>query len=286
MKKTIVVFAHSRKELLKDSILSILSAHGNQDWLKVLVCQTGHTDVAGVVTEFEDEFDLVLRLKPQHKTALANINQNRIIGTTICFDLLGSDIVLGIEEDTMIAYDALEFIDQVFLRYQSKIGFRGINLGSHEPRTAENINTYSLLRFGLHGQAGVITRKTWRNLSLKKIRKNIAVEGYDSWMEYYLKSGFMVTPNASRLLDRGWVGTHMPSDAIHPYFEKQNHSWVGTTAFDIRDFVRKDVEHSWRKDAVVFKMRHSVFYLLRRSQIIYQIYFYSRKIKIKWGRNK
>lgn len=266
--------------------MSILGAHGNEDWLKVLVCQTGHTDVASVVREYEDEFDLVMRLKPQHKTALANINQNRLIGTSICFDLLGSDIVLGIEEDTMIAYDALKFIDQVFLRYQSKIGFRGINLGSHEPRTTENINTYSLLRFGLHGQAGVITSKTWRNLSIKKIRKNITTEGYDSWMEYYLKSGFMVTPNASRLLDRGWIGTHMPLDSTHPYFEKQINSWVGTTAFDIRDFVRKDVEHSWRKDAVIFKMRHSVFFFLRRIQIIYKIYSYTKKYKSNGGRNK
>jgi hypothetical protein len=128
----------------------------------------------------------------------------------------------------------------------------------------------------------VITKKTWRNLSVEKIRKNIATEGYDSWMEYYLKSGFMVTPNASRLLDRGWVGTHMPPDSIHPYFEKQKHSWVGTTAFDIRDFVRKDVEHSWRKDAVKFRMRHSVFYFLRRIQIIYQIYSRIKTIIPRW----
>ena len=267
MKKAIAVFAHSRKGLLKDCIMSILGAHGNEDWLKVLVCQTGHTDVASVVREYEDEFDLVMRLKPQHKTALANINQNRLIGTSICFDLLGSDIVLGIEEDTMIAYDALKFIDQVFLRYQSKIGFRGINLGSHEPRTTENINTYSLLRFGLHGQAGVITSKTWRNLSIKKIRKNITTEGYDSWMEYYLKSGFMVTPNASRLKDIGWNGTHAPKDPNDKYYKESEASWVGAEDLGLFGYSLKNSRHDWRDDIRRYRWFSTPWYIFKYTLI-------------------
>jgi hypothetical protein len=281
MKKAIVIFAYARAELLRDSIQSILGAAGSQDWSKVIVCQLGHEDVERVVREFENKFDLVLRLKGQHETTLGNINQNRLAGTSICFDLFKSEIVLGIEEDTMIGYDALAFIDQMVARYGSKSAFRGVNLGSHETKTEGNLYTYSLLRFGLHGQAGVLTRRTWKKLSARKLLDNISAEGYDSWMEYCLKSGFMVTPNASRFLDRGWIGTHTPADSMHPYFEKQRFSWVGTNAFTIGDFERADLVHSWRKDATTYRRRHSIFFILRRIPTIYLIYIRLHQVVVR-----
>ena len=83
-----------------------------------------------VVEEYRSEFDLVVLTKPQHSTALGNINQNRIIGSAICFDSLGSDYVLGIEEDSMIGFDALVFIDETVKRFSHSSAFRGVNLGS------------------------------------------------------------------------------------------------------------------------------------------------------------
>ena len=280
MKKAIVVFAFARAQLLRDCIQSILSADGSQNWLKVLVLQVGHADIEEVVREFEANFDLVLRLKAQHQTALGNINQNRIIGTSICFDLLGSEIVLGIEEDTMIGYDALCFIDQMVERYHSKKAFRGINLGSLEPKTEENLHTYSLLRFGLQGQAGVLTRKSWLKFSTQKLLNDISLEGWDSRIEYQLKNGFMVTPNASRFLDRGWDGTHAPSDPLHSYFEKQRSSWVGTDPITSYEFLRVDVRHSWRDDAINFKLRDSLFFILRARHIGHAVYVLWKKFKL------
>lgn len=280
MKKAIVVFAFARAQLLRDCIQSILSADGSQNWLKVLVLQVGHAEVEEVVREFEANFDLVLRLKAQHQTALGNINQNRITGTSICFDLLGSDIVLGIEEDTMIGYDALCFIDQMVERYHSNKAFRGINLGSLEPKTEENFYSYSLLRFGLHGQAGALTRKTWEKFSPKELLGDISREGWDSKIEYQLKTGFMATPNASRFLDRGWAGTHAPSDSMHPYFEKQRLSWVGRDPITSSKFLRMDVRHSWRIDAVNFRLRDSVFFIIRGNPIGYLFYRFWRKLRL------
>ena len=73
-KKTIVIFTYARAELLRDCIRSVLSADGNGNWKKVLACHVGHPDVENVIKEFESEFDLVLRMKLQHKDNLANIN--------------------------------------------------------------------------------------------------------------------------------------------------------------------------------------------------------------------
>ena len=270
--KSIVIFSYARADLLRECIQSVLLASGSEEWKKVLVWQEGHPEVYAVVEKFRSEFDLVVLIKPQYATALGNINQNRIIGSTICFDSLGSDYVLGIEEDSMIGFDALVFIDDMVKRYGNSSAFRGVNLGSLEKTALSELGDFSLVRFGLHGQGGVLTKETWEKIDLQKLLKNISAEGWDSRIEYVTKSGFMVTPNASRLLDRGWVGTHAPTDPDHPYFSKMRESWVGTNQFEIPRYRLRNIRHSWRKDAVLYRKRDSIPFLLRNTSVGHSIY--------------
>jgi hypothetical protein len=278
MNKSLVLFAYARADLIKDSIESVINAEGSSDWKKVLIHQLEFDQVDQVVKEYEAYFDLVVRVKRQFEPALGNINFNRILGTSICFNLFQSEIVLGIEEDSMIGYDSLTFIDFIVDKYQSNRAFRGINLGSLEKRTNENLHTYSLIRFGLHGQAGVITRKTWDKFSMDKLLHDISSEGWDSRIEFHLKNGFMVTPNASRLLDRGWNGTHAPTDSSHPYYEKQKSSWVGTAPFFCQAYARKDQMHFWRIDAINYRLRDSVWFLIRANHMGASVHRFLRTI--------
>jgi hypothetical protein len=188
--------------------------------------------------------------------------------------------VLGIEEDTIISYDALSFIDEIFVRYNKVRAFRGINLGSHQPLSSQNQRTFSLLRFGLQGQGGVITRKTWSKLFSNKLYMNISKEGWDSKFEYFIKSGFMVTPNASRILDRGWGGTHAPSDPLSPYFERMSKSWVGTIDVTPTKYQKENEIHSWRNDAIIYHRRDSILFYLRLNPIFSYIYKILRKFKL------
>jgi hypothetical protein len=280
MNKSIVLFAYARADLIRDSIESILAAEGSSNWKKVLIHQLEFNQVDRVIKEYEKHFDLVVRVKRQFEPALGNINFNRILGTSICFELFQSEIVLGIEEDSMIGYDSLAFIDQMVEKFGSNRAFRGVNLGSLELKTHENLSTYSLIRFGLHGQAGAITRRTWRKFTVGKLLKDISVEGWDSRFEFVTKSGFMVTPNASRLLDRGWNGTHAPTDPLHPYFEKQKLSWVGTEPFVRLPYARADLKHSWRADAVNYRRRDSLLYVLRSSNCGSRLYKFWKLLKL------
>jgi len=276
-KKSIVIFAFSRADLLRECIRSVMDAEESANWNKILVHQLGHLDVQEVVSTFSDEFELILQLKKQKHEILGNINFNRIVGMAVGFDLFESEIVLGIEEDTIIAFDALIFINEMFDLYKSRRAFRGINLGSLEIKTAANLHSYSLLRFGLHGQAGALTRRTWNKLTLKELLTNISAEGWDSKIEYYLKSGFMVTPNSSRLLDRGWNGTHAPTDSMHPYFENQRLSWNGNQRTSHEKYIRVDQQHTWRSDAIKYQKRHSLFFYLRSTNL-------GQKIFVGWKR--
>ena len=276
MKKSIVIFANSRAELLSTCIESVLNAYRSEDWEKVILLQTGHSEVENVVAEYEKYFDLVLKVKKYFEVTLGNINQNRILGTSICFDLLNSDVVLGIEEDTSIAFDALHFINEMCENYKFDKAFRGVNLGSFESNNESNRYTYSLLRYGLHGQAGALTKNTWKHFSLSYLLQDICNVGWDSRIESYLKTGFLATPNSSRLLDQGWGGTHQSTDPDSPYFANQRSSWVGTNPLPIRKFQHNNIIHTWRKDARIYKRNESFFYLAKDNKYFYSSFQFIR----------
>jgi len=278
--KSIVIFAYSRAQLLKDTIDSIAGAAGSESWKKILVCQRGHDDVFEVVSQNRTLFDLVVLTSPQYESTLANINYNRLLGTNLAFDIFHADLVLGIEEDTKISHDALQFIDRVFQKYHNNRFFRGINLGSIEEKTHENLFTYSRIRFGLHGQAGVITKKTWKKINFSKLRANMSLEGWDSYIEFKTKSGFMVTPNASRSLDRGWSGTYAPDNPDHPHYVAMRESFVGSFSKLDSNFTHVSLKHKWRSDATVFKIRHQLLFFIRGSRFGAIIARFLKKLRL------
>lgn len=272
LEKGIIIFANSRAELLSDCIKSVLSARGSEYWKKILIYQKGISEVEKIVDKNSNQFDILIKINKQFENSLSNINYNRVFGTSLCFDRLKLQYVLGIEEDSSISYDALSFIDEIYKRYSGRRAFRGINLGSHQPFVKEKLNTYSLLRFGLHGQGGVLTRKTWNKISSNKLLLDISKEGWDSKIEYHLKTGFMVTPNLSRIIDRGWNGTHAPTDPMAPYFERMRKSWVGNFYASPNYLKNINEKHLWRKDAIIYKKWQSLFYYMRLNSILYYLY--------------
>ena len=268
---SLVVFTHSRAALLNKCVQSVLNAKNSNSWKKVLIHQQEFDSVKTVVDKYLKKFDLVITLKPISDVPLENINYNRVLGTQICFDKFNSNLVLGIEEDTMIGFDSLIFIETMYNMYKNDRSFRGINLGSREPLSERNKFTYSLIRFGLQAQAGVLTRRTWGKVYPHKILNMKTLEGWDSKIEFTLKSGFMVTPNASRMLDQGWGGTHVPKNPLDPYFTGIKNSWVGRKSFKIKRYHLQPPEMIWRPDSVPYKKRYSIFYRIRSTFIGYKI---------------
>jgi hypothetical protein len=276
----VVIFAYSREQLLQDCIDSVVGAKGSQYWKKVLVYQEGHNEVFKVVEKNRQNFDLVLLTKAQYSTSLANINQNRILGTSLCFNLFQADLLLGIEEDTKISFDALNFIEFSYNKYRKNPFFRGVNLGSIEEKTSENLNTYSLIRFALHGQAGAITRKTWKRMDFSSLLRNMDLEGWDSYVEFIIKSGFMVTPNASRSLDSGWGGTHAPANPNHPHYIAMKRSFVDQSIKVEENYSLHKQFHRWREDAIPFRYLHAIPFLIRSTRLGVPLMKIWKKLKL------
>jgi hypothetical protein len=165
----------------------------------------------------------------------------------------------------------LNFIDFVYKKYEKYNSFRGINLGSIEFGTSVKKEGYSLLRFGQHGSAGVLTKKTWRKIKKKKLFEfdsNNANFAWDAKIEFYLKTGFMVTPNLSRNLDLGYGGSFAPASKKDPYFYAIQRSWFNSKTNLNSQYRQIQMKHSWRKDSVEFKRVHSVIYFMRSKEFI------------------
>lgn len=265
MNKVIVIFTYSRAKLLNDCFESLERCNGFDKWHLVVIHQKGDLEVELVIKNHQKFIETIIEIKSRFKKPLANINYSRIIGTKFAFEVLDADYMLGIEEDTIVSSDALDFIDFAASKYMTNRSFRGVNLGSLEPKSEHDINGYSKLRFGQHGQAGVINKRTWTYIKRKKLFELNDSVGWDSQIEFFLKSGFMVTPNVSRDLDSGWGGTHSPDDPMHPHYVAMRESWIGEIQKEKFDYKNIEIDHTWRKDAVRYRRIYAPFYLIRRS---------------------
>ena len=270
-KPVIVVFCHSRAAMLEKCLDSINSANKRQQWKLVLVHQIGFNAVQNVVNKNLSKIDVLVTVKPNFDFPLGNINYNRILGTSICFDQLGADYLLAIEEDNLISKDALSFISFAYEEYKDNKYFRGVNLGSIEFGNSISKEGFSLLRSGLHGSAGVITKQSWDTIKKKRLFRfdlSNKQKAWDSQIEFYLKTGFMVTPNRSRNLDLGAGGTFAPKSITDPYFQKITKSWYKSRSSAKINYRRIQIKHSWRKDVIAFNRIHNIFYKLRTYTLV------------------
>lgn len=247
----VVIATYKRAQLLRKCLLSLYDAVDSNQLEKVLIVQDGSAEVLNIAKSFVDDRTHLIQVPRRSDSPLVNINLNYLDGFRMAFSDLHADWVLSLEEDSVISSDALVFIDAMYRKYVGNKSFRGVNLGSLECDVAY-ASTYSLLRYGLHGGAGMFSRRTWDAIGKWGLIRNIDRRGFDSQVEHYLKSGFMVTPNLSKSMNYGWIeGTHVHlTHDTEPFFQAMEKSWSMTCSSSI--FRQLDVIHSWREDIQIF----------------------------------
>jgi hypothetical protein len=253
-KGSITVAAFSRHQELDRCLAAINAARGNRDIQLIVLHQTGFPEVSKVIEKWKKTINVLVTTESQGKTPLSNINLNALLCREIAFKWLLCDWSLGIEEDTEIAPDAISFIEYAYCKHGKNPFFRGVNLGSNEIFNLEMELTYSLVSYGIQGQASMITKKTWDHFNIAKLRRNADKAGLDSMMEHYVKSGFMCTPHNSRYLDSGWNGTHASPDSNDEYYVGLRKSFTQITENTNRTYRRSNYEVNWREDAKPFSI--------------------------------
>lgn len=253
MEIAIVVTTFCRPEILDKCLASIINANTEQQFPIVIIWQVGDLETSDVLAKYEDNIDHLIKIRSLGKTPLENINMNRILGTHFAFNYLKCEFVIGIEEDSMISSDALDFCNNVWHRYRGNRKFRGINLGSFELPSIAAEKDYSLIRYGTNGQAGGISKRVWSNYNFHQMMKNASAIAFDSMLENYMKTGFVVTPNRSRYVNFGWDGTHAPKDKEDSFYKRIEASWLSSPSDLSSDYKLRNITHSWREDAIIYR---------------------------------
>jgi hypothetical protein len=205
-------------------------------------------------------WDAVVRLQVGTLSIEQLINRHRMVAYEMGFEVLQADACLVLEDDVLLAPDALAFSKAMFVRYRNQRAFRAINLGSREVGPAALPNTYSLLRYGLHGQAALLPRSSWESHAFRAVTDWNHGGHWDALLDDFMKGGFVVTPNRSRYRDIGIAGSHMSVEQDGAYFQGLEASYVGDDACNVTEYTREDLSHSWRKDVRVFRRRDSMRY--------------------------
>ena len=274
IKGSIAVVVFDRARLLEKLFESLRNCIGIEKYSVIIVQQVNSELVEQVILGNSDLVDLHVRVDGSSRTTTENIAFNRYLATEIGFNSYQSNFVIGLEDDVEISRDALDFAEKMFLKYRNHRNFRGVNFGSQLPFSVALDETYTKLRYGVHGQAHLLPRATWENGNYSDVLKKGAGH-YDGVVEHYLKTGFMITPNNSRYIDNGEFGSHMGGKEDSKYFQNLIASYVGKNPRTFYDYSEAETSHNWRTDCIPFRLKNQLefkikylVWLNRRSRVI------------------
>lgn len=261
--KCLAIICFNRPELLKKTIASVLKAHNISEFKLVLVHQVGNSDVAEIVKNHENAFDLTIKILRDKESSTFNISRNRYLCYEVAFRILQSDYVIVLEDDVEIAPDTLDFANHAFEKYKTRRDFRGVNLGNGIPFSDKTQASYSLLRYSILGPASLMPLSTWNTFKIARLMKKSHNEIFDGTLEPFYQSGFVVTPNNSRYIDHGVIGTHSSGNPDDEYFKRLQRSWVGLDFEKTQEYSRVDMRPMWRADCKIYRRRSNPYYLIR-----------------------
>jgi hypothetical protein len=238
LKSTLLIVAFNRPELLAKLFESFEKSENSQSQFVVIVHQEGNIRVKNQISLFQSRHKLVhvVQTEGVKGTTEANIAFNRFKGYDYCFNVLQSDYVIALEDDVIISSDVFKFTEFIMSEYWAEKHFRGINFGSYVKFTDATSRQYSKVRYGIHGPASAIHKKTWRQFNNSSVRIRAEDTHWDGAIEYFLKTGFMICPVNSRYLDFGYGGSHTLS-SNDAYFVNLNESYI-------KNYVNDDFKYS------------------------------------------
>ncbi len=278
MKGAIGVATYSRTRQLEQCLDRIVVARKGRDIPLIVIYQKGSSEVSTILSKFKDDIQVLVHTEALGESALENINLNSLLYRNIAFSWLDVDWCLGVEDDVQISSDSLDFIIEIYDKYKSRRDFRGVNLGSRIPYNFQRIGEFTKSRYGIHGQASMITKNTWSHFNQNRMRKSVSTIGLDAMMERYLKLGFMCTPYISRFLDTGWEGTHASGNPEDPYFvDIRNSFGTGYYEGDTK-FCETSFNPLWRYDCTryVKAFRYPMYF---RDSLAHLMYICKSKLK-------
>ena len=246
------MITYNRPELFEQCLTSVVGANKSRQFPIVVVRQKSNADYSEILARNIDEIQQVIEVDGTSKNVEENINYNRIFGMERIFRDFDCNYAITIEDDAIVKSSSFDFCYLAAEEFGSNRRFRGVNFGSRIPYEKNLEFTYSKLRYGCHGPASMVSRSVWKRSKLNGTAVRNGKIAWDGWVEAYLKTGFMITPNLSMYKDLGTSGTHSSDFMSDSYFADLQNSFMDSKD-DCSQIALFQQEHNWRSDSIAYK---------------------------------
>jgi hypothetical protein len=214
----------------------------------VIICQRGCPEVEKIVSGLNPRYIKIFTPERESESVKSLINRNIHTGLQESFSR-GADYVVVIEDDIEISPGFIHFVDTLQKDLGSDPSFRAINGFSANNFKSEISTGYGKYRFGV-GWGWSINRNIWKKLSEFWTGKENA--HWDGLIEPYIRTGFVVMPNHSLIVNHGLKGNGSNS-ANDPEFDE-----AITSSFQMNQTLASvhwqynQVDINWRGDCFDF----------------------------------
>ena len=256
------MITYNRPELFERCLASVVVANNSRQFPIVVVRQKSTADYSEIIAKNINRIHQLVELDGANRDVEENINYNRIFGMERVFEDFGCDYAITIEDDAIVKNSAFDFCYMAAEEFGLNPRFRGVNYGSRIPYAKDLEFTYSKLRYGCHGPASMVSRRVWKKCKLNRNAVRSGKIAWDGWVEAYLKTGFMVTPNLSMYMDLGTSGTHTSDFISDSYFADLQNSFMDSTDKCSKIKLSQQA-HSWRSDSIAYKRFQDYEYRVR-----------------------
>jgi hypothetical protein len=239
-----VVCFNRTTELLKT--LDSIEKAFNSPKRVIIVCQLGCEPVENIVKNLSSDkyYKIYTSKKKDSESSRFLINRNVFTALSAAFEL-GADFVSLVEDDIEVHPQFFNFMAQINEEFMNDFFFKAANGFSGNSVLQECGEGFGKYRFGV-GWGWSINKKNWRNL--KRFWDGSEDRHWDGLIEPFMRSGFVVMPNHSLIINNGLIGNGTNSGADLALNQKIVSSYLSNKAFDQPHWVMNQINLSWRED--------------------------------------
>lgn len=241
-----LLICHSRQEHLAKVLEALNGSDRPVNSPLLIYSQDSPHQVIELVTNFQIVNKTIVTSDGfNFKSTKQAINHNMFNGLKYVFDNFDVDACLVLEDDIVISPDAYSYFIGILDKFKLEKKFRGVNGFSVEVNPYVSDRDYVRVNYSL-GWGWAISRKTFNFLS--KYWTGLEDEHWDFLLEPYVRTGFVVVPIRSRILNIGFDST-----ATHT----KNNFQLGKQIFDSyqtkvsqnqKEFCESSAAYNWRID--------------------------------------
>ena len=285
MQGKVVLICFRKAEELKKTFEYLLNSELINIFGLVIVQEGNVPEVSATIpSTFPIPVERVQTSYLQDISVRSRINANIYRGISDAFRDLKTDFVTVLEDDILVSTDYFIFLKSILAQYENNPRFRGVNGFSGIPASPSRSQYYVRNRFGL-GWGWSITRKTW--IELMKIWHGNEDEHWDGLIEKYIKSGFVVMPEQSRVMNIGFGRLASHTQRLIPQIPdpveiKIFESFVKDPCSVGTNFLEAMKNSNWRDDCLPYlRLKTMNFWI---SQFLYSLDFrLSRILQFKYA---